>query len=66
MLIRTKEVCRMMGLSKNGLHNIIKNDPSFPKFFKVGETRQAPVYFRKEEIMMWLNKQNNSKFSGQE
>lgn len=66
MLIRTKEVCRIVGLSKNGLQNLIKNDPSFPAFLKVGETRQAPVYFRKEEIMMWLNKQNHSKFSGQE
>jgi len=56
----------MVGLSKNGLDNLIKNDPTFPKFLKVGETRQAPVYFRKEEIMMWLNKQNHSKFSGQE
>ncbi len=53
-LVPFEYVSKMLSRSRNGLYLLMKNDSAFPKPIKFGETRQAPVYFRLEEINSWF------------
>lgn len=52
--LRKHDACKLLGLSRNGLHLLQQRDPTFPKEVKDGNTRQAPVYFFTAEIEAWL------------
>lgn len=65
MLIRTKEVCRILGISRSGFLKLKAHDPSFPRSFKVGSTMQSAVYYRKEEIENWLKNKYSSGQKGE-
>ena len=52
--LRKCDACRLLGVSRNGLHLLQQRDPTFPKEIKDGSTRQAPVYFFTTEIDAWL------------
>lgn len=53
-LIRTSEVCKMLGVTRNTVHRFRAKFPNFPKPIKDGEARQAPTYFVKAEIEDWI------------
>lgn len=55
--LRKCDACKLLGLSRNGLHLLQQRDPTFPKEIKDGKTRQAPAYFITAEIDQWLTAQ---------
>jgi len=54
MLKRFNEVCELLSLSRDGLRKVQLKDPSFPKPIKLGDSKQAPVFFDVKELEQWL------------
>ena len=54
MLKRFNEVCELLSLSRDGLRKVQLKDPSFPKPIKLGNSKQAPVFFDIKELEQWL------------
>ena len=55
--VSQKTTCQMLDLTAEGLRKLIAKDPTFPKPYKAGQTRQAPVYFDYAELVQWHNNQ---------
>lgn len=55
-LVRLQGACQILNLSRNGFDLLRKRDPDFPKGMKMGETRQAPVFFDVDEIHEWIER----------
>lgn len=51
--ITFKDTCALLRVSRSGLDNLIKKDRTFPTPIKLGESRQAPVYFDYKDILEW-------------
>lgn len=47
------EVCTLLGVSRDKLSRMEREDDSFPKSIKEGVTRQAAVYYDHQEILEW-------------
>ncbi|WP_320159247.1 helix-turn-helix transcriptional regulator [Acinetobacter oleivorans] len=47
------EVCTLLGVSRDKLSRMEREDDSFPKSIKEGVTRQAAVYYDYQEILEW-------------
>lgn len=47
------EVCTLLGVSRDKLSRMEREDNSFPKSIKEGVTRQAAVYYDHQEILEW-------------
>ena len=47
------QACDLLSITRDTLRNLPKKDPTFPKFYKGGTTRQAPVYFDYAELVQW-------------
>lgn len=62
MLIRIKDVCRILNASRNTLYAIQQRDPSFPIAIKFGDKKQARVFYRENEIRDWVLKVRSSNF----
>lgn len=54
MLKRFNEVCDLLSLSRDGLRKLQLKDPTFPKQIKLGNSKQAPVFFDIKELEQWL------------
>lgn len=54
-LISKAEVAKAIGRTRSGLDKLQKQDPTFPKPIKLGESRQASVYYVIAEINNWLD-----------
>ncbi|WP_291370156.1 MULTISPECIES: AlpA family transcriptional regulator [unclassified Acinetobacter] len=52
-LLSYNTVCKLLGIERNALRNLMKKDDRFPKPLKMGQSRQAAVYFDREEIEVW-------------
>ena len=52
-LLSYNTVCKLLGIERNALRNLMKKDDSFPEPLKMGQSRQAAVYFDREEIEAW-------------
>lgn len=61
--ISKRDTAKALSLSVDGLNKLIQKDPSFPKFCKMGTTKQAHVYFDYAELIQWhqMNMDNVSK-----
>lgn len=55
MLIKLKDVCNLLSLSRDGLKKLQQRDSDFPKAIKLGDSRQSSVFFIKEELDQWLD-----------
>lgn len=53
-LIPQPELCKALGQTRSGLDKLRKNDPTFPKPIKFGDTRQAAAYYVIAEVNAWL------------
>ncbi len=53
-LYRKTTAAKVLDLSKSGLEKLVAGDPSFPRPIKLGETRQAAVFFDQSEIHAWI------------
>ena len=62
MLIKIKDVCRILNCSRNTLYAIQQKDPSFPQFLKFGDKKQARVFYHESEIRDWILKVSYSNF----
>ncbi|MEQ1067703.1 helix-turn-helix transcriptional regulator [Acinetobacter sp. XH1741] len=47
------EVCTLLGVSRDKLSRMEREDENFPKGMKEGVTRQAAVYYDYQEIVEW-------------
>ena len=54
------QACELLSIKRNALRELTLNDPEFPKPYKAGPTRQAPVYFDYAQLVEWHNKQMQS------
>ena len=54
-LLRKNTAAKVLDLSKSGLEKLVAGDPSFPRPIKMGETRQAAVFFDEGEIHAWID-----------
>ncbi|MFW1909277.1 helix-turn-helix transcriptional regulator [Acinetobacter ursingii] len=54
MLIKIKDVCRILKTSRNTLYNLQRRDPTFPKPIKMGDKKQARIFFRETELEVWI------------
>lgn len=54
MLKKFNEVCDLLSVTRDGLRKIMLKDKDFPKPIKLGDTKQAPVYFDIKEIEQWV------------
>lgn len=60
MLIKIKDVCRILNASRNTIYAIQQRDPSFPAAIKFGDKKQARVFYRESEIKDWVLKLSSS------
>jgi len=60
MLIKIKDVCRILKNSRNTLYNLQHKDSSFPKPIKFGEKKQARIFYRENEIKKWVLNLNST------
>ena len=54
MLLKIKDVCRILKTSRNTIYALQKKDPNFPKPIKFGDQKQARVFYRESEITDWV------------
>ena len=54
------QTCELLSITRNTLRDLRLNDPTFPKGYKAGSTRQAPVYFDYNSLVEW-HKKNEAK-----
>lgn len=54
------QTCELLSIKRNALRELTLNDPTFPKPYKAGTTRQAPVYFDYAQLIEWHNNQMHS------
>ena len=47
-------VALALDLSREGLRKLVMRDPTFPRPLKLGESRQAAVFFDAQEVEQWL------------
>ena len=50
MLLKIKDVCRILKISRNTLYNLQQKDSSFPKPIKFGDKKQARIFYRENEV----------------
>ena len=60
MLIKIKDVCRILKISRNTLYNLQQKDSSFPNPIKFGDKKQARIFYRENEIKNWVLSLNPS------
>lgn len=51
--LTAKEVSSMLGICRDKLNRLVKEDKTFPIAFKDGNNRQSAVYFDYLEVMYW-------------
>lgn len=49
-----------LGITREGLRQLMTKDPTFPKPYKAGTTKQAAVYFDYAELLQWHNNKKQS------
>lgn len=54
MLLKIKDVCRILKISRNTLYNLQQKDSSFPKPIKFGDKKQARIFYRENEVKKWV------------
>lgn len=53
------EVCLLLGVNRDKLSRMEREDESFPRSMKEGVTRQAAVYYDYQEIIEWYENWRN-------
>jgi prophage regulatory protein len=61
MLIKIKDVCRILKISRNTLYQLQKKDSSFPRPIKFGDKKQARIFYRADEVRTWVMSLNSVK-----
>ena len=53
-LLTVTEVGQVLGFSRSKIYKLVKEDDSFPRAIKLGESDNAPVRFDQDEIEQWI------------
>lgn len=59
--ITQKQACELLSISREAIRKIVDSDPSFPKPYKTGTSRQCAVYFDYQALKDWHNLQMGHK-----
>lgn len=51
--VNLKTACQCLAVSREFIRKAIMTDPTFPKPYKTGTTKQASVYFDYADLMEW-------------
>jgi len=62
MLLKIKDVCRILKISRNTLYNLQHKDSSFPKPIKFGDKKQARIFYRENDVKNWVLNLNPSDY----
>lgn len=62
MLLKIKDVCRILKISRNTLYNLQHKDSSFPKLIKFGDKKQARIFYRENDVKNWVLNLNPSDY----
>ena len=54
------EVCHILSIKADKLTKLIQTDVSFPRPIKEGVTRQAAVYFDRQDVESWWSNKKAS------
>ena len=58
--VQFKTACELLDISRESLRHIVRTDATFPRSIKIGDTKQAPVYFDYAELVNWHSNQKQS------
>lgn len=59
-LLRLKEVCEMLGISRSTIYHYIKSH-GFPKPIKLGSSPTSPSAWDKQEIDNWIEERKKER-----
>ena len=51
--ITQKQACELLSISREAIRKLIQTDPTFPKPYKTGTSRQCAVYFDYQALKQW-------------
>lgn len=51
--ITQTQACELLAVSREAMRKIIQNDPTFPRPYKTGTSRQCGVYFDYQALKNW-------------
>lgn len=60
--ISMNNTCSVLGLSRNGLKQLIAKDQTFPRPIKDGISRQSSVFFDYTELKKWHEEKRQSAY----
>ncbi|MCX3006059.1 MULTISPECIES: helix-turn-helix transcriptional regulator [Acinetobacter] len=55
------EVCEMLNVSRDKLSKMEREDPTFPRSWKDGSSRQAARFYDYREVLEWYEKDKEKK-----
>ncbi len=55
--ITQKQATELLSISINALRKLVQTDPTFPKPYKTGTSRQCAVYYDYQAIKQWHEQQ---------
>ena len=58
--ITQKQACEILSISREAMRKLIQTDPTFPKPYKTGLSRQCAVYFDYQALKQWHQAQLNN------
>ncbi len=61
VLLSVSTLCIKLDTSRHGIRRIAARDPSFPSRIKMGNTRQARVFYDAIEIDIWLKSKRDAR-----
>jgi len=64
LLCPYNQACELLAIKRDALRNLTLNDATFPKPYKYGKSRQAPVYFDYADLVQWHNSQKTNRVVG--
>tara|TARA_B100000700_G_scaffold189815_1_gene209241 strand:+ start:78063 stop:78296 length:234 start_codon:yes stop_codon:yes gene_type:complete len=54
VFLRANDVCGRIGCSRSQLYNYLEQDPTFPRPFKDGDSKQAKNFWVESEVEDWM------------
>lgn len=51
--VKSQKAAELLGVSRETIRRWVRDDPTFPKPYKAGTSRQSAVYFDYAELKAW-------------
>lgn len=61
--LTVNETCHFLSVQRDKLNKMVKDDLSFPRPIKEGQTRQSAVYFDLSELVEWWEEKKQTRYS---